>query len=149
MKIDQAASQMPHRKSTLSMDRFLEWSLEHTVPPLYRFVLVTVCAILVGIFRTFFVTSLLPWLFFIPLIVFVALFSEGELDFTPVLPCRSSPPSQYRPAPNHFGYRDLNGPVVSSFLSSPLVWHGSPRNCGRPSLATANLSPSMPERTMN
>lgn len=73
MNINQAASHMPHRKSTLSMDRFLEWSLEHTVPPLYRFVLVTVSVILVGIFRTLFVTSLLPWLFFIPLIVFVAL----------------------------------------------------------------------------
>ncbi len=60
------------------MDRLLEWSLEHTVSPLYRFVIVTVAVILVGIFRTLFVTSLLPWLFFIPLIVLVALvFGRG------------------------------------------------------------------------
>lgn len=60
------------------MDRLLEWSLEHTVPPVFRFVVVTVAVILVGVFRTLFVTSLLPWLFFIPLIVLVALvFGRG------------------------------------------------------------------------
>jgi two-component sensor histidine kinase len=76
--LNRDASRMPHRKSTLSMDRFLEWSLEHTVSPLYRFAVVTVAVILVGIFRTLFVTSLLPWLFFIPLIVLVALvFGRG------------------------------------------------------------------------
>lgn len=60
------------------MDRFLEWSLEHTVPPFYRFIVVTVAVVVVGVFRTLFVTSLLPWLFFIPLIVLVALtFGRG------------------------------------------------------------------------
>lgn len=60
---------MPQYRSSLPLDRFLEWSLEHEIPKAYRFVFVTVIVVAVGVFRTLFVTSLLPWLFFIPVIV--------------------------------------------------------------------------------
>jgi two-component sensor histidine kinase len=51
------------------MDRLLEWSLEHEISRTYRLAVVSVAVIVVGIVRVMFVTSLLPWLFFIPLIV--------------------------------------------------------------------------------
>jgi K+-sensing histidine kinase KdpD len=60
---------MPHSKSALSMDRLLDWSLQHTISPISRFVVVSLVIVAVGILRSLFVTSLLPWLFFIPVIV--------------------------------------------------------------------------------
>jgi two-component sensor histidine kinase len=69
---------MPHSKTELSMDRLLDWSIQHTISPFARFVVVSVVIVLVGIFRSLFVTSLLPWLFFIPVIVLGALmFGRG------------------------------------------------------------------------
>ncbi|MGE7368963.1 HWE histidine kinase domain-containing protein [Neorhizobium sp. NPDC001467] len=64
---------MPQTKSVLSMDRFLDWSLQYTISPLGRFLIVSVAVVIVGVFRSLFVTSLLPWLFFIPVIVLCGL----------------------------------------------------------------------------
>lgn len=68
---------MPQHRS-LSMDRLLEWSLEHETSRAYRLAIVSAAVVAVAIFRAMFVTSLLPWLFFIPLIVLAGLvFGRG------------------------------------------------------------------------
>ncbi len=60
------------------MDRLLDWSLNHAISPIARFVVVSLVIVAVGIFRSLFVTSLLPWLFFIPVIVLAGLvFGRG------------------------------------------------------------------------
>lgn len=60
---------MPHHRTTPSLDALLEWSLQHQIAVVHRFLVVTATAVAVGLFRSLFIPGLLPWYFFIPFIV--------------------------------------------------------------------------------
>ncbi|MGP4801563.1 HWE histidine kinase domain-containing protein [Agrobacterium cavarae] len=51
------------------MDRLLEWSADHRFSLLSQLLIVSASVVLVGVFRALLITALLPWLFFIPVIV--------------------------------------------------------------------------------
>lgn len=77
---------MPHQKSPLPLDSLLEWSLQHPIRSLYRYLAVIVATVVVGVIRSLFVTELLPWLFFIPFIVgFGLVFGRGPALFSSFL----------------------------------------------------------------
>lgn len=77
---------MPHHRTTPSLDALLEWSLQHQIAAFHRFIIVTATVMAVGVFRTLFITGLLPWLFFIPFIVLFGLvFGRGAGIYASVL----------------------------------------------------------------
>lgn len=64
---------MPHTKSLPALDQLLSWSLDRPVTGHVRYLIATLVIAIVAIFRASVVTSILPWLLFIPPILLIAL----------------------------------------------------------------------------
>lgn len=69
------------RESTAYLDRALSWSLDHPLTRLTRHLLATLIIVVVAVLRASFITSLLPWLLFLPAIITIALFLGSRPGF--------------------------------------------------------------------
>lgn len=54
-------------------DGIVAWSIDHPLPPLTRYLATTLLIVTVALVRSLFVTSLVPWLLFIPAILLIGL----------------------------------------------------------------------------
>ena len=64
---------MPHTKPSPFLDRLLAWSLAHPLGTASRYALAVLGVIAVGLFRILVITSLVPWLLFVPTVLIVGL----------------------------------------------------------------------------
>ncbi|MCA1868515.1 PAS domain-containing protein [Agrobacterium genomosp. 3] len=64
---------MPHTKSSRSLDYILSWSLRHPLHPALRWTIIVTSVMIIATIRSMFITELLPWLFFIPVILLCSL----------------------------------------------------------------------------
>lgn len=64
---------MPHAKSLPALDQLLTWSLDRPVTRPARYLIATLVIAVVAVFRASAITSILPWLLFIPPILLIAL----------------------------------------------------------------------------
>ncbi|WP_375381944.1 sensor histidine kinase [uncultured Sphingomonas sp.] len=64
---------MSRARSLITFDRVMTWSLARTPPLPARLVIATLVVVVVDIIRALVVTSLLPWLMFIPAVLLIAL----------------------------------------------------------------------------
>lgn len=70
---------MRDKMRSLSVDYLLRWSFQHPVRPLYRYIIVSAVIAIVAVLRSVFITELLPWLLFIPVILMCGLmFGRNE-----------------------------------------------------------------------
>ncbi|WP_296098009.1 hypothetical protein [uncultured Agrobacterium sp.] len=73
------------RIKNISIDALLRWSFEHSLRPFYRYLIVAFVIAVVAVIRNVFITDLLPWLLFLPLILFWGLlFGRNEGFFASV-----------------------------------------------------------------
>lgn len=76
---------MNDRIKNISIDALLRWSFEHSLRPFYRYLIVALVIAVVAFIRNIFITDLLPWLLFIPVILFCGLvFGRNEGFFASV-----------------------------------------------------------------
>lgn len=64
---------MPHSKTIPAIDRLLSRSLQYRLSQPLRFVIATAAVLVVALFRAFVVTSILPWLLFVPVTLAIGL----------------------------------------------------------------------------
>lgn len=69
---------MRQHRSSAWLDRLLVWSLAHPVKPLQGFAAIVVAVALVAVIRVYFVTSVAPWMLFIPAVVAAGLLIGRE-----------------------------------------------------------------------
>lgn len=55
------------------LDKIVAWSLDRPLPPLYQYLITTLAILIVAVVRMLAITSLVPWLLFIPAILIIAL----------------------------------------------------------------------------
>ncbi len=72
-ELRQRESWMSRARSLITFDRVMTWSLARTPPLPARLVIATLVVVVVDIIRALVVTSLLPWLMFIPAVLLIAL----------------------------------------------------------------------------
>ena len=64
---------MTRTQSTPFFDHIIAWSISHSLPPFARYATATALIVLVAILRVMFIPAILPWLMFVPAIMFIAL----------------------------------------------------------------------------
>ncbi len=67
-------------------DRIVSWSIENPMTPAARYLAATLVIVMIGLARALFITSLLPWLLFIPAVIAITLaFAEGAGIYASIL----------------------------------------------------------------
>ncbi|MFP5076631.1 PAS domain-containing protein [Rhizobium sp. YIM 134829] len=69
---------MGHHRSSALLDRLLVWSLAHPIKPLHGVAAVVAAVLVVSLIRVFLITSVAPWMLFIPAIVAAGLLIGRE-----------------------------------------------------------------------
>ena len=64
---------MPNTKTLPFVDRLLSWSFRHPISGPTRYIAATILIVAVGLFRALVITSLVPWLLFIPVVLAIGL----------------------------------------------------------------------------
>lgn len=64
---------MPHTKTLPIVDRIVSWSLRHPLPVSTQYIAATTLILAVGLFRALIVSSVVPWLLFIPVVLMIGL----------------------------------------------------------------------------
>jgi two-component sensor histidine kinase len=64
---------MPQAQTSPTLDRLIRWSLQRPLSPFSRYAIVTLVMVVTALVRMWLVTSLLPWLPFIPLVLLAGL----------------------------------------------------------------------------
>ncbi|MET3762304.1 HWE histidine kinase domain-containing protein [Sphingomonas sp. UYEF23] len=64
---------MIQTRSSRILDRIIIWSLDYPLSPTARYLAATLVVLVVGVARATFITSLLPWLLFIPAVLLIVL----------------------------------------------------------------------------
>ncbi len=79
---------MPQDQTSPLLDRLLAWSLARPLAAAPRYAIASVAIVAIGLFRSLVVTSLVPWLLFIPAVLLVGLLLDrGPGIFASVLAC--------------------------------------------------------------
>jgi PAS domain S-box-containing protein len=64
---------MPNTKTLPFVDRLLSWSFRHPISTPARYAAATVLIVVVGLFRALVISSIVPWLLFIPVVLAIGL----------------------------------------------------------------------------